>query len=534
MMSVIIYFFLCLLSYGSISRHWFIFTLSFMFSLRFFQYRQVCAQEAAARLLSIPMHGKSRQVKYLDTAPADRRCRRVKNKTELKSLADDASPFFSNFVTDHYPNRSNKLEHLCLYELFKWYNYAPQKECEHVRVVEKGKCTVCFPQKNGNGMLKKRQKFLIPKTRKLTIKDEQREEYFRQILMLFKPYRDESELKGSFASFEEAYRAADASVRTNAEAYIEPLHAITEAITEDKKVNQEEPGEDNDGVSSEDELPNSRVMTTEQFEAATASLNAGQKEVFEYVTAKLSKTKMPLRLFISGVGGTGKSYLINTIKQYCRRELEEDEDSPSVIVVAPTGIAAFNVNGSTIHRTFHIPVARSGAASYTPMSEDKLKMVRNQLRSLKLIIVDEISMVSNVLLEMIEQRLTETFNLPNQTRTFGGVNIVVLGDLFQLPPVGIPNICGTVFQEMSPKIAARSFNTSAVLPRALWKEFRFMELLTNQRQKDDRQWSSTLNRIRLAEHTEADVKLLETRLVTKLYPDKFTIDKSRKKRLEVG
>ena len=90
-----------------------------------------------------------------------------------------------------------------------------------------------------------------------------------------------------------------------------------------------------------------------------------------------------LRLFVSGCGGNGKSYLIKTIKAWVQTITRKD-----VAVAAPTGIAAFNINGLTIHRILMLPVEHSKTPEYRPMSDDALKTVRDKLRNVTFFIID--------------------------------------------------------------------------------------------------------------------------------------------------
>ncbi|XP_029160319.1 serrate RNA effector molecule homolog, partial [Nylanderia fulva] len=80
-------------------------------------------------------------------------------------------------------------------------------------------------------------------------------------------------------------------------------------------------------------------------------LNTDQKRVFDKVTNAIESDKSILRLYVSGEGGTGKSFLIKTIKCWIKQNLNKD-----TAVTAPTGIAAFNINGLTVHRLLQLPV----------------------------------------------------------------------------------------------------------------------------------------------------------------------------------
>jgi ATP-dependent DNA helicase PIF1 len=126
-----------------------------------------------------------------------------------------------------------------------------------------------------------------------------------------------------------------------------------------------------------------------------------------------------------------------------------------VVVLAPTGIAAYNVNGLTIHRFFKLPVfGNSDYDKHWPLSDGVLKTIRQILPNLKCVIIgivvhnsifrvviilinnnflDEISMVSNVRLAQIHLRLDEIFGKDSDiVSSFGNVHMFLLGDLLQV------------------------------------------------------------------------------------------------------
>jgi energy-coupling factor transporter ATP-binding protein EcfA2 len=122
-------------------------------------------------------------------------------------------------------------------------------------------------------------------------------------------------------------------------------------------------------------------------------------------------------VFVTGNAGTGKSTLI----QYLRTVLKIRS-----VVVAPTGVAALNVGGVTIHSFFRFPPKI--------LEDDDIKMVfdRKLYQKLDLLVIDEISMVRCDLMDSIDKflRKNRSSDLP-----FGGVQLLLIGDLFQLPPV---------------------------------------------------------------------------------------------------
>ncbi len=136
---------------------------------------------------------------------------------------------------------------------------------------------------------------------------------------------------------------------------------------------------------------------------------------YEQVCALLD-AQAPL-LFVTGGAGTGKSTLI----RYIRSKL-----TSRIAVVAPTGVAALNAHGVTIHSLFHLP------PKVIQPSDIKEVYDRQLYRKLDLLIVDEVSMVRPDHLDGVDRflRLNRDNDAP-----FGGVKVLLIGDLFQLPPV---------------------------------------------------------------------------------------------------
>ena len=136
----------------------------------------------------------------------------------------------------------------------------------------------------------------------------------------------------------------------------------------------------------------------------------------------------------------------------------------------PTGISAINISGTTINKGLSIPVDNF-SCTVSPLSDIKRIRLRNQLSELKIIITDEISVVYNMKLLFIHQRLKDIFGTPEYS-LFAGKAIIGVGDLFQLPQCkGKP-----VFAEHRKDL----FNLCHP-----WREFTMIELTEIMRQKDD-------------------------------------------------
>lgn len=168
--------------------------------------------------------------------------------------------------------------------------------------------------------------------------------------------------------------------------------------------------------------------------------------------------------------------------------------------MAPTGVAAININGTTIHSALAIP--KESGDNITPMSDQKKTQIRMALSDLKLIIIDEISMISNTLLLHIHQRLKEILSISNN-QLFAGHSIITVGDLYQLPPIRRK----FVFEDYKNNV----YNLSHP-----WLLFKMIELTKNMRQKDDQQFTELLNRFRIASQTDGDIQRLSSTCITHL------------------
>ncbi len=130
-------------------------------------------------------------------------------------------------------------------------------------------------------------------------------------------------------------------------------------------------------------------------------------------------------VFITGKAGTGKS----TFLQYCRKEIKK-----SLVILAPTGVAAVNVQGQTIHSFFHFkPDITVEAVSSVKVKPDMARIYKK----LDLMIIDEISMVRADLIDCVDTFLR--LYGPDTEKVFGGIQVVFIGDLYQLAPVVPPD-----------------------------------------------------------------------------------------------
>ena len=221
-----------------------------------------------------------------------------------------------------------------------------------------------------------------------------------------------------------------------------------------------------------------------------------------------------LSLFLTGKAGTGKTTFLKHIKE---------NEVKNTIVVAPTGVAAINAGGTTIHSFFQlpftpfIPVSRGfGAGDVTSdkhslISRLRLTTERKEImQKLELLIIDEISMVRCDVLDAIDAVLRHVRS--RHTEPFGGVQVLLIGDMHQLPPV----VKAEEWQILSPYYKSEYFFNSYVIES---QQPVYVELNKIYRQKDGA-FVNILNQVRHNEIDEAGYKLLHSRYLPNLHPPK--------------
>ena len=210
---------------------------------------------------------------------------------------------------------------------------------------------------------------------------------------------------------------------------------------------------------------------------------------------------------VHGGAGAGKSAVIDVLAPWTQKILQQEGDDigcPCVIKTAFTGTAASNIGGQTLHGSFGF----SFDNKHYSLNDKSRDQKRAALKNLKIVIIDEISMVKSDMLYQLDLRLqeiTEKIGTP-----FGGLSVIVLGDMMQLKPCMGKYICQ---EPINPDFKI----TAALSPR--WEMFKPIILETNHRQGKDKQYAELLNRIRTGKQTRDDIATLKTRVRPRNHKD---------------
>uniref|UniRef100_A0A914WWH4 Helitron helicase-like domain-containing protein n=1 Tax=Plectus sambesii TaxID=2011161 RepID=A0A914WWH4_9BILA len=173
--------------------------------LKLFRSREVGHYEACDKVSGHPLHKSNVNVTFLNTNAKKLWRRKLISKKELDGLDANSKSFVKNsFVDTYYLNRPPELENKSLYFMFTWYNVQQAKP----EKMENRKHELHYPLLNGLGYLIKRTTRRWIRTYMPTPdKPDAVEDYFRRLLMMFLPWRDDDSLRGSCESYQEAYRA---------------------------------------------------------------------------------------------------------------------------------------------------------------------------------------------------------------------------------------------------------------------------------------------------------------------------------------
>ncbi|XP_062414175.1 uncharacterized protein LOC119206796 [Pungitius pungitius] len=505
--------------------------------------RDVCAQEAVYRLTGMHLKECSRKVQFVPTG--DTTVKISLPLSVLKQKADKTNLSTADMwmigLEDRYKNRPNDavFNDVCLASFASEYRVLSKNERTNNRI----------QLKNNLGFVVKRTRSQPAVVRYARFsKTKCPEKFFQSILQLFMPYRVDSQLKPSNCEtfqlfYENGHVTCNDGSRQSVKSIVDKNRALFEVDSEEldtaqqciddvgvledawcelcpeqelERLESEQERRANDTVEEHVEsipdlavsqqqvahLQKTNTLSRNEGLKLVRSLNNTQMSIFYQVRTwclqKVSgQNPVPFHVFITGGAGTGKSHLIKALQYEATRLLSplgRHPDELCVLLTAPTGIAAYNLNASTIHTTFSI--ATNVTLPYTPLGEEKINTLRAKYSNLQILVIDEISMVDHRLLAYVHGRLRQIKQSGNFS-PFGNVCVIAVGDFFQLPPV---------------KGKALYVDD---LGNDLWStNFKIIELTVIQRQKDTA-FAELLNRLRKRSKSTpmlpSDTSLLRTR-----------------------
>ncbi len=412
---------------------------------------------------------------------------------------------------------------------------------------------------NNMGMIRKRQKARIIKYYKVPIHKD-RERYYHNLLRLYMPHR-EWKLPEQFETYEEWYTSGHISVPgkgsctvssivdDNYNVYEQSAEIIERCeeeyrqgaidshedawadlapgAEEERHEQAEEMGEILDQHAEHEKeihkfqnMTDCPIMATiSRDKVQSVGQMLSQKEILEMI--RQTNTKQynlvmyirdwclktirgekpdPFYIHLSGSAGVGKSHVTTTTAHLVRKLLQplcQNADQEVVFLSAFTGTASFNVRGETLHSLFQLPLHMT--TQYVPLKHEALATLQAKLSSIKLLVIDEISLIKHPLFVYIHGRLKQAVSEESNTAPFGNVSILAVGDFYQIPP----------------PLAEMIFK-SCLEADFLWEPFTLFNLEEIVRQKDDIPFSEFLNRIRTCRRGEkdlcdADKQLLKSR-----------------------
>ena len=514
----------------------------FQAASRLMKDREVGAMEARNFMLSENPIKTDATFFFINSVYASKRKSMLKSKKDLKSLPDDSTDiYYGDLIGTWYPKRPPYDGPICLKDM-SLYEFASNYERIGNAAADKIRDKSVLLRLDGNaGFMKRRsqdpKKSLVIYGPSHLDPFKDSEAYYFSFLLLHKPFWHESLLMGSSDSYQKEFEklkndlpemaAHEEKVRRKKN-FREAMEKSAEAAANGMVLEDIDEQQNIDNASDifETIRKQSSIENEEQLNGAVAGLSPDQLAVYNLFVDNVNHYYQhksqncacekfePIRLFVSGFGGSGKSHLIRTLMayQYIRSEIKKDPCH--FLLGAPTGIASHNIGGMTLHSMWNLPVDHSygrknSAKEYRRLKPGQVNIMRANYAHACGMIVDEVSMISNQMLMAINMRMNEVLGSTDPV-PFGGMPVIVFGDLFQLEPVS----GSQPFVPLTSNVAKKMFGGFPCAPN-IWEGFEFRQLNTNHRQKgdDNIKWRTTLDHIRFGTLSSSDVDYLNERMI---------------------
>jgi hypothetical protein len=465
--------------------------------------QEISTQEAVYTLLGLSLRCATRDVKFLNTNPSHERILMLKSKADLKLMPPRSKEVYEAYAAlDKYLSREDQYEDCSFAHMMSWYEPLKTRA------------------PNGKTMYRKRKSQRIIRFVGYSARNHL-QDYMRESVLLFLPFRSEEIIEHTYATLfhlhEERIQAERLTFNKFQQDTNESIDEVLQRAMQDQEeretnfaptsTNAEEdiaaPGQATARSSS---ISRMVMQEVNEYHNIMRSLNPEQKALVDHVLIHVrDKPREQLKIFLTGGAGVGKSVVVNALRRSLTWHYSSyrgvDGSTLKVLVLAYTGIAATHVQGATIHSALKIPLDADGNPD--ELSREKLVSLQAEFHDVHGVIFDEVSQISSRVFTWADFRLRQIKgnNLP-----CGGLHIFLVGDLYQLPPVG-----GRPMFEGEPGNINR-------LTLTVWDEASYYELKTIMRQQRFHEFAMHLNKVRKC-HIDASTAAYFGNMVHTHLPD---------------
>lgn len=418
---------------------------------------EISAQEAVYVCLQLHMKKSSRHVTFVNTSPPEQRVTLLKPRHLLDAMHEEDEEIECGNLLTRYAQRPGSMDSVTLAEFASYFvetrqKYTPRSNkiaqrshdsllpesnnCENDDALEnKEEDTENMPR-TSNDQPEIASKCYRKRKRGHIIRpvhfnpDVDLELYYRELIMLYYPWKNEDNLMGSCSSYDDRFVELEEHINLHRKQFEPFAKEVDEAERvlaadpdlednwdelapcaehENRKDKQKVVTNTDTGIEdyniagdlglpiavSEDDIHDFNEMPDQQYREHMRRLNNEQLQFVCDTVHHIKTSSEPLYRFLSGGAGVGKSFVIQalyqTVLKFLNKHAGDDFNKRRILLLAPTGKAAYHIKGSTIHNG--LKITPSNKLEHRPLSASQLNTLRNQISSVKLLIIDEVSMV---------------------------------------------------------------------------------------------------------------------------------------------